>query len=343
MTNVYNVILDIGFDSSIGIYNLTVNVSANTSSNCTSSSSYTFLGNLSSGIQCAQWGNLVFQFNPLSTSNFGACALVNWTQKANINPSAIVSSFNESSSSTTTFYNGPQTNFELDIGVSPVYRESFGNQSNVNTYCSSILTDFDFFNNTPSLYVQIYLNLSTSVAANTNLGPTFGGVIGLASSLSSTVTYNVYYTNYNGVASPTISSNGNQYFTFPSTSYSYTNATYNVSNPDNGNLFGLFNPYSATNTTPSGQYNANVDTITLFQLSGNILQSCAAYSETLSTTNPKSTPVYSFMPYGQGLEQNNLSSTGGINPFTYTCAINNSNQSKCDSICLADCSLLNNS
>jgi len=341
MSATYNVSLLIGYDTSISNYIVTANVSSTTSSNanCISSSSIIFYGG--SGIQCNQWGNLVFQFNPLpNPTTLGACALVNWTSNANNNPSTILSNVNDSISNFS-FYNGPIPNFELDIGVSPTYRQSFQNLSNVNAYCSSILNDFNYFQNPPSLIVNINLNLYTTVNQNTFLGQDFGGVIGLASS-GGNVTYNLTYTNYANSVTKTIRSNGNQYFTFPNTIYTGTSVNYTVSSspPDVGNIFGLFDGNVAGSSSAIGNYNANLNTQTLFQISGNILQSCAEYSITSSSTNPASTPIYSFMPATTNPSNKNFIASGGISNTTVSCVINNFNESACDSICLANCNSL---
>lgn len=342
MSATYDVTLLIGYDTSIQNYIVTANVSATTSSNanCISSSSIIFYGG--SGIQCNQWGNLVFQFNPIpNPTTLGACALVNWTTNPNNNPSTVVSNVNNDSTPTFSFYNGPIPNFELDIGVSPAYRQSFQNLSNVNAYCSSILNDFNYFQNPPSLIVNINLNLYTTVNQNTYLGQDFGGVISLASSSGGNVLYNLNYTNYSNTSKQVISnSSGNQYFTFPNAIYTGSGIGYTVSSSDVGNIFGLFDANTAGITSPSGSYTTNLNTQTLFQNSGNILQSCANYSLTSENTNPASTPVYSFMPYNTSLSSQSILATGGISNVIVSCVFNNINESACDSICLANCTSL---
>ena len=334
--NTYNVQITLNAPSS-STTSFTITITVNSNGCLINGETFTIYP--SNDNQCFQIGNLIFQFIPTPSSiiDMSPCALATISQ----NPSPVVSS-------NSSIYNGPQINFELDIGMAPCFTLGT-NILNNNAYCNYINDYFYTCEYNPNLTVNVtIINKNTS---NTN----FGGAIGLGGKTGPTgsIKYNLTYQNGSNSITPISNSSGYQYFTFPTITYTKSNTQYTASSTSGGLTMCqyVYPNDSQLNTAPNGLYSASpsLNTYNLFtQTAGSILNSCGEYSEVIAPLIPPNTLVYTYEPCGTIFNPNNsttistLSQSGGIYSNTTSCAISQQSSASCNLDCLANCSAIVN-
>jgi len=312
--------------------------------------------------QCFQIDYLILQFTPFSNPNTNsACALVNWTSIASLNPSTTLSMLNLNLSNprenlTVSFdsYQGPTIVFLLNIGLScsnsspnscvlsSIQKECSTNSQSSST-CSSFLNSLDLCL-TENLYFQ---NVTVNINMNASQSPNnyIGGAIGLfgippntMGSITGSISYSLTYTNFYGYTTGTsvlYNPSGYQYWTFPESipstyksSSKFYNALSNIYEPslnEQGLNLCLYN---------EGNYGLNNNFITTkIETLLNPSQDCLSYTENNTLY------LYQFMPCGTEISSNAIAVTGGLSNATILCASTNQNQNECNEICLANCSL----
>jgi len=306
--------------------------------------------------QCVLYDHLILQLIPYSNSTIqSACALVDWTENSNLNPSTSLSQLNNEVYNVTNpsfdYYEGPTLFFELNITMNCANSLIFpqctlknkSNCSNPEISCVTLGTSILSCINDDYPFPNVFVNIT--VYGNTAPNKNVGGSIGLLGNIYGTgsITYSLNYINFNGYTSGSssvlYSSSGNQYWTFPQS----VPINYKINSSSQESITNMYKPLMneqglnlCSFNSSQFQYDGNNNIDLSMDSIPNLFNDCSLY---ITTPNNLPFTIYQWMPCGTLFNTGQVETTGGLSNVTETCFSNYETNSNCDSICLGNCLL----